>query len=644
MWAPGQASADNPTVTVQVLDSHGNGLPGVQIRAGNGNAGWYALGTGTTDASGKVSGVLPAFGGPVEYKASYNQGSAVSPEITDLSQTYVFHTVEVTLLNGPPLIYATNGNSGWHSYPGPMEMFPGSYLINNGHGNVALTVGSSNFTGGIVRLIDHTGNGLAGGTADYYLGGWQGLPGSTDANGNLLFSIPNDSPNLSMAMHYGGKQNQQDRTQLGNSNFTFQTALVNVRLKDADGNPLDTGSASYYATAWHTIGDTSGGVVSQELLPGSYSFAMVYNHTRQQLDGVVISAPTTDVVFQTGRLTAYFSQPFYWVNSQFYSFASGDSQEFLPGLIGLQLPVNGCQTAKFPIAAGDHLVKTGIVATLANSSNQPLAGGVASAYAGGWKPIGTTGSNGKTCAALDGKLGNTAVAMVYNGTRQQISQNAQTNSIYPFKTTDVSVELRDSGGSLMDTGGASYYAGSSWHSIGNTSGGVAHVQMLPGSYSFAMTYNGTRQQLNGQAISGTTDTVTFQTTDVTVELHDSGGALLDTGSGSYYAGSSWHLIGDTSGGQIAVQMLPGSYSFAMTYLGTRQQLNSQAISGTSDTVTFQTGKVHSSSGTATSYYASSWKPFTQDMELLPGAYWFDFSDTQPNTQYTLVGGTTNNIH
>lgn len=553
MWAPAYAGAANVTAHVSVVDSHGNGIAGVPIHYGSPNGGWYYL--GTTDGNGLATGDAPA---TTQFLAEYNQGGAVSDQV-DASLPYTFHTVPVKLLNTTPLIYATNGNSGWHTYTGPMEMFPGSYLINNGHGNVALTVGSSGFTGAIVRLVDHSGNGLPGGAIESYPP-WASVPGTTDANGNLLAELL-DSSSLNVAMYYAGTRNQQSHAQLDASNFTFQTALVVVKLKDADGNPLDTGNTAYYAGGWQPGQSTSGGETSFEMLPGSYSFAMDYNHTRQQLDGVAISGPTTDVVFQTGRLTAYFSQPFSWYNSQFYPFAT-QSLEFLPGQVGLALA--GCNTPKFSIAAGDHLVKTGIVATLADSANHPLAGGIASAYAGGWKSVGTTGANGKTCVALDGHLGNTAVAMVYNGTRQQISQNAQTNAVYPFKTTAVTVELRNSTGGLIDTGSASYYAG------------------------------------------------------------------------------GWRTIGDTSGGTTTVQMLPGSYAFAMTYLGTREQLNGQAISGTTDTVTFQTGKVVSG-GTATSYYAGSWRPFTNGMELLPGTYWFGFSDV-PNAQYTLVGGTTNTIH
>ncbi|MCA9853879.1 MAG: hypothetical protein KC482_09825, partial [Dehalococcoidia bacterium] len=291
---------------------------------------------------------------------------------------------------------------------------------------------------------------------------------------------------------------------------------------------------------------------------------MVYNHTRQQYNYVDVTT-TNPVIFQTGRLTAYFSQAFNWNNSQFYNF-DAPTMEFLPGTIYLDLVGSGsrCQTPAITIAAGDHLVKSGIATRLTDSSNHPIAGGVATAYVGGWKTVGTTNSYGYACAAFDGTLGNTSVRMVYNGSSQKITQHQPTNSIYAFQTGDVTLELRNSGNGLIDTGMASYYA-SGWHTIGNTSGGQVHVDLLPGSYSFAMKYNGTRQQMNHVAVADGS-VVTFQTTGVTVELRNSSGVLFDTGSASYYA-SGWHSIGDTSGGTATVEMLPGSYSFAMKYNG-----------------------------------------------------------------------------
>ncbi|MCB9131138.1 MAG: hypothetical protein H6647_09370 [Anaerolineales bacterium] len=160
-----------------------------------------------------------------------------------------------------------------------------------------------------------------------------------------------------------------------------------------------------------------------------------------------------------------------------------------------------------------------------------------------------------------------------------------------------------------------------------------------------MTYANARQQLNGQNVAAN-PVVTFQTTNVTVELRDSGANLIPdeagTGAVQYYAGG-WRDFGVTAGGQASKELLPLSYSFAMTYANARQQLNGQNVAANA-IVTFQTGQVHSDSGTAIQYYAGGWRSFVQDMQLLPASYTFRFSDATPNQAYPIAPGVTNMIH
>ena len=70
--------------------------------------------------------------------------------------------------------------------------------------------------------------------------------------------------------------------------------------------------------------------------------------------------------------------------------------------------------------------------------------------------------------------------------------------------------------------------------------------MLPGSYSFAMTYNGTREQQNHVTVTGASSTGdVFKTTDVTVQLEDPSGASGSSAvAGASYYASGWHAIGD----------------------------------------------------------------------------------------------------
>ena len=61
-------------------------------------------------------------------------------------------------------------------------------------------------------------------------------------------------------------------------------------------------------------------------------------------------------------------------------------------------------------------------------------------------------------------------------------------------------------------------------------------------------------------------------------------------------------------------------------------------------VVFQTGAVHSDSGSATQYARGSWQPFDQGIELLPGSWQKLYSFGTPITYYTIEEGTVNFIH
>ena len=91
-----------------------------------------------------------------------------------------------------------------------------------------------------------------------------------------------------------------------------------------------------------------------------------------------------------------------------------------------------------------------------------------------------------------------------------------------------------------------------------------------------------------------------------------------------------------------MELLSASYTFRVSYGGAT--LTKQQDIATAPVVTFQTVPVHSDSGTCTQYYAAGWKPFTQDMQLLPGAYTFRFSDGTPAQSHTISADGGSHIH
>ena len=101
-----------------------------------------------------------------------------------------------------------------------------------------------------------------------------------------------------MAHAYGRQERSQNVST--NSTVVFQTTRVSVQLKDSTGALIDTGAVHYYAGAWRDMGSTSGGQAFRELLPGTYTFSMVYAYGRQEKSQNISTGPT--VVFATGRV------------------------------------------------------------------------------------------------------------------------------------------------------------------------------------------------------------------------------------------------------------------------------------------------------------------------------------------------------
>jgi len=583
--APSVRAAD-VTVTVWLNDSSNTGLDGGVVQYYSGS--WQSFGT---TSGGKVSKELL----PNNYAFRMDYGNARNEKWQNVgtNPTVVFQTVDVE-----------------------------------------------------VQLKDSTGAFIDTGTVSYYYWGWQSF-GTTSGGKVSKELLPN---NYAFRMDYGNARNEKWQNVGTNPTVVFQTVLVTVELRDHGGNLLNGGgTVSYYYWSWKTFGSgsTSGGQVSMELLPNNYCFRMDYNNARNEKWQNVGTNPT--VVFQTGKVTLQFSggiQYYYWSWNTF----TKPSMELLPNAYYFRF--NGYQTS-LTVNAGDDIKLSFVVIKLLSSKGSGIAGGTAQYYNGGWKNIpGGTGSDGVLLYGIPGIVPSTYISMNYAYARQEKGPlNIASNSYVTFQTAKVTVELKDSTGAFI-TGGlgtVQYYSGG-WRTFGSgtTDGGVVSMELLPVSYGFSMNYAHARQEKGPLAVSGTSYTVTFQTAKVTVELKDSTGAFITGGLGTvqYYSSGAWRTFGSgtTDGGVVSMELLPVSYCFSMNYAHARQEKGPLAVSGTSYTVTFQTGKVHSRTNTCTQYYAGAWRAFTQDMELLPGKYYFRFSDGTADTQYAIVAGTTNTIH
>ncbi|MNI01527.1 Bacterial Ig-like domain (group 2) [compost metagenome] len=142
---------------------------------------------------------------------------------------------------------------------------------------------------------------------------------------------------------------------------------------------------------------------------------------------------------------------------------------------------------------------------LLDSNGNALSGGVVTYYDGGWKVFGVTDALGTASKELPKSTYTFAVS--YEGTYREQAQNTSGDPIVAFNTVKVKTQLKDSHGVAIDGGEVKYYAGS-WRNFGTTAGGEASKELLPGTYAFGMTYEGSYAQQSED--TATTSVILFQ--------------------------------------------------------------------------------------------------------------------------------------
>ncbi|HTY01926.1 MAG TPA: hypothetical protein VMG09_18005 [Bacteroidota bacterium] len=265
---------------------------------------------------------------------------------------------------------------------------------------------------------------------------------------------------------------------------------------------------------------------------------------------------------------------------------------------------------------------------LFNSEAKPLPGGALQYYESSWKDA---TSNGDGSFSVNTTQSTVSLRMTYaygSQTKQNVSVSG---GPMIFQTTNVSARLNDSFGNPVDTGTVQYYAGA-WRDFGATTNGIASKELLPGTYSFRMTYaSGSNDK---QQDIGANPTVVFQTVKANALLQNSQGTPIDVGTVQYYAGA-WRAFGTTTNGVATKELLPNTYSFRMTYAyGSNDK---QQNIGTDPNVIFRTVnatvQLKDSQGNlrdqgTVQYYAGAWRSFgttsggISTKELLPTSYSF----------------------
>jgi hypothetical protein len=197
--------------------------------------------------------------------------------------------------------------------------------------------------------------------------------------------------------------------------------------------------------------------------------------------------------------------------------------------------------------------------------------------------------------------------------------------------TGCNVKLINSTGAKLTSGALQYYEGS-WKDAVNNNDGTFAITTTAKTLSLRMTYEyGTQTKSN---VTVGYDTVAFQTVNAQIQLQNSSGALIDTGTVQYYAGA-WRNLGTTINGVATKELLPNNYSFRMTYAYASKD-KAQDIT-TNATVVFQTVnttvQLQNSLGSlidqgTVQYYSGAWRDLgittngVATKELLPNNYSF----------------------
>ena len=260
---------------------------------------------------------------------------------------------------------------------------------------------------------------------------------------------------------------------------------------------------------------------------------------------------------------------------------------------------------------------------LENSQGSLIDQGTVQYYSGAWRTFGTTSGGITTKELLPNSY---SFSMTYAYASNNKQQDIGANSTVTFQTVNAAVQLKNSQGSLIDQGTVQYYSGA-WRTFGTTSGGVTTKELLPNNYSFMMTYayasNTKQQDLNSNP------TVVFQSVNTSVQLKNSQGNLMDTGTVQYYSGA-WRTFGTTTNGAVSLELLPNSYQFSMTYayvsnnktqdVGSNNTVSFSTVSTTVNVIDSQNNPVNNA---VVTYYSGAWRQFGNTVsgnvikELLP---------------------------
>lgn len=567
---------------------------------------------GTTDAMGTCNNQL--FAGDYSFRASYKGTTANTTEtvggdgFSAGSTTNITGTLtHYTFTNSGGVIY--NGGGSWQSVStsGSNYAFPGTYKFKfRGLYLKDVTISGSEFhkSAAIIITKDNTGaammaGGIRGGIGSGF-STWHVNDTTTENGINVKIDLSNKSTNNTRSYEVSKNNSTKVITQdlMTNNVFNYQTNLLTLKLQTCAGAGISGGTARFGSGASFSTSHFPGGATNasgetyMQAFPGTFSFEMNVNSTAQVKSSVAFTG-SESYTWNTTNLKLNYPGDIAYGGSGDSRYFNKPSMELLPGSYKFNFRTSGVVSSSnysvitIPDASCTAIEKTPVIVRLVNSSNAPLEEGAVTYYLGGWSTACYTKANGNIAVLLNGNQTSITSAVVYNGSREQKSSvTIPSNAIVTYQTGTITMDLLDAdGGHSLEGTNLTYYAGA-WRTFGtgNTTGGSASIQLLPGTYSFRMNLNGSSKQINQNI--GTTPLVQFNASSVKIHTTDNVGGDLPGATASYYT-NGWYAMGttDAGGNSNSVNFILGStVTFKATKSSKSLQLNNVPITSAYQTV------------------------------------------------------------
>jgi hypothetical protein len=485
-----------------------------------------------------------------------------------------------------------------------------------------------------VKLFSNTGIALNGGNARFSpQTNWTSL--GTTGYGDPMPLQGHTPPvellpgNYNFEMTYNNSQQQTSvaiTEGIPSTTVLFTTVRLTVKLESSSGDGLIGGHPMYYQNGWNNLIVTDiNGNSNIDLLPGTYTFRMVYNNTQEDQGPINIGGVSQTVLFSTAAVMGNL------LNSNNDGLSGGNIRYYQTSWHSLGSTIATGATSPKELLPGKYYFECEFNDGIQQIGPVNISGTSQSIQ---FKTTSVTlNSNGSTEYARTTWRSFTSPIELLPGTYyfradgKLLGQFAISGN--SFYRSLIQVELHHSDGQLISSGGSLRYHDGQWKNdaISNDNGRWWVLSASPLTI-FEMTYNNSTQQLGPIAVSGPSPMVVFPTTKVTLRLENCKHQGFREGKPRYFQQTWFNMSPTDTDGNSVVELLAGTYHFDMDFNKSRQQKGPFFVEGIAQTIVFQTTEVHITSTAPIEYYNYSWTPLTGTLDLLPGFYFFRVDNTE----------------